>query len=457
MKRIYFIMIILVTASGIIKAQDTDENKLKISGELSSEERFLLSDNRDWVWNENRLTLKINRNITDKSKFNSEIWVRNIGIPDITGSSDLFDKGIVDPINIEIREANIQIYGFLTKNLDIKIGRQIIAWGTADKINPTDNLNPYDLEDILDFGRHRGSDAITANYYFNSDFFIQGVYIPFFQPANMPTGLFADALSQSLDLPDGMTLNNYSDTILMPRYNLKESSTAGVRIKGYTKGIDMSLSYVWGYDGLPVSTLNTITPVDLPGNVDINSRLSCVRNHIIGADFVTSIGGAGFWGEAALFIPDKDVIMTTDLSALYPSSPDPVTVDSTIADKPYVRFILGGDYNFRDGSYINVQYLHGFFHEKGGKNMDDYFFAQYEKKFLNEKLSIAPVGGAFIVSDWKDIKNNSTIVYIPRISYKATDDAEISLSLAVFGGKGDNMFSQFVDYDMFMFGMTYNF
>ena len=70
---------------------------------------------------------------------------------------------------------------------------------------------------------------------------------------------------------------------------------------------------------------------------------------------------------------------------------------------------------------------------------------------------IAPIGGAFIVSDWKNIKDNSTIVYVPQISYKATDDIEISLSLAVFDGKGDNMFSQFNDFDMFMFKMKYNF
>ncbi len=457
MKRKYLLIIILVTVSDIINGQDIEENRLKISGELIADERFLIGDKQDWAWNENRFTLKFDRRITGKSKFNSEIWVRNSGLPDIIGSSDLFNKGIVDPFSMEIREANVQIYEFLTRNLDIKIGRQRIAWGTADKINPTDNLNPFDLEDILDFGRHRGSDAITASYYLNSDFFLQGVYIPYFQPANMPVGLFANALAPVTDLPEGLTLKSISDTLLMPRFNIRESSSAGVRIKGYTKGIDVSLSYVWGYDGLPVSTRNTFIPVDLTGGIDINSRLSFIRTHILGADFATSISGAGFWGEAALYVPDKKVIMTNDLSALYPLSPAPVIVDATIVDKPYVKFILGGDYNFRDGSYVNIQYLHGFFHERGKENLNDYFFIRYEKKFLNEKLMIAPVGGAFIVSNWKKVKDNSTIVYVPQISYKATDDIEISLSLAVFSGKGDNMFSSFNDYDMFMFLMKYNF
>ncbi len=457
MKQRYLLVIILLVISGIVRAQDSDENRVMISGELSTDERFLLGNNHDWAWNENRLTVKLDRNIGGKSKFHSEVWIRNIGLPAPVSSSDLFNKGIVDPLNGELREAYLQVNGFLTKNLDIKFGRQRIAWGTADKINPTDNLNPFDMEDILDFGRHRGSDAITAVYYFTNDFMIQGAYIPFFQPANMPLGMFAGAMSPDMGLPAGMTLKSLSDTLLMPRYNLKESSSAGVKLQGYTGGIDLSLSYVWAYDGLPVATLNTLTPVDPIGGMELASQLSFARVHIVGGDFATSIAGAGFWGEAAMFVPDKKIIMTTDLSALYPLSPVPVTVDSVIIDKPYFKFIVGGDYNFRDGSYINIQYLHGFFHERSSGDLNDYFFVRYEKKFFSDKLTVAPLGGAFIISNWKKVKDNYTIVYVPEVSWQATDDMKISLSLALFDGKGDNLFSKFNEYDLFMFAMKYNF
>jgi len=40
----------------------------------------------------------------------------------------------------------------------------------------------------------------------------------------------------------------------MPKYNLGESSTVGLRFKGFASGVDFSLSYVWGYDGLPYSS-----------------------------------------------------------------------------------------------------------------------------------------------------------------------------------------------------------
>ncbi len=467
MKRIIFyqILAVIMLIPCFVTAQDSmiqnaDEAKLKLSGELLTDQRFLLNKPNNWAWNENRLTLKLDKKIAGISKFHSELWLRNIGLPNAYSLADLYNKGIIDPYNLEIREAYIQVNGFITKNLDIKVGRQRIAWGTADQLNPSDNLNPLDMENILDFGRKRGSDAINLNYYFNSDFSVQGVYLPFFQPANMPIGIFANALMPSIQLPQGLTLKDYTDSIIMPKYNLGESATAGGKFKGMVKGLDFSLSYVWGFDGLPIATLNTITPVDLmKGEININSQLSFIRTHIVSADFATSIGGIGVWGEASVFVPEKDVIMKTDLSALLFMPPASIIQDSLILDKtkPYIKFIVGGDYNFADGSYINLQYLHGFIHEKGKENLNDYFFLRYEKSLLNDKLKIAPIGGAFIVTDWKDIKNNYAIAYIPQIAYKATSDFELTLSTAIFGGQGDNLFVNLKDFNMFIFGIKYNF
>jgi hypothetical protein len=436
------IVIALSISSNIAKAQE-DGNKLKLSGDLLIDQRFLLEDLNDWAWNENRLTLELNKKITGNSKFYSEVWLRNIGLPGINSSADLYNKGIIDPYNLEVREAYVQLFGFLTKNLDVKIGRQRITWGTADKLNPTDNLNPYDLEDVLDFGRHRGSDAISLDYYFNSEFSLQGVYIPFFQPANMPVGTFANALTPSMELPQGMTLMGFTDQINMPQYNLAESSTAGLKFKGFAAGFDFSLSYVWGRDGMPIGIYNTFTPVDTIGGININSQLSFYRTHIFGADLAGSIGGVGVWAEAAAFLPENEVIMTNDLSAMYPMSPVPVTQDTTVLDKKaYVKFVLGADYNFANGAYLNVQYLHGFINERGTDNLNDYFFVQLDKKFFDDKLKIAPLAGGFIVSDWDEVKNNY---------------AEITLSAAIFDGKGNNMFANLADYNMMMFKLKYSF
>lgn len=438
-------------------AQEEDL-KLNLSGELFLDQRFLLESPNDWAWNENRLTINLDKKITQNSKFHSEIWLRNIGLPNIYSSADLYNKGIIDPYNLEVREAYVQLFGFLSKNLDVKIGRQRITWGTADKLNPTDNLNPYDLEDVLDFGRHRGSDAISFDYYLNSDFYLQGAFIPFFQPANMPVGIFANALTPSMEMPVGMTLRGFSDSIAMPRYNLSESSIAGLKFKGFAAGFDFSLSYVWGRDGMPMSTYNTFIPVDAIDGININSELSFFRTHIFGADIAGSIGGAGVWAEAAAFLPERKVTMTNDLSALFPASPVPVTQDTVMLDdKAYVKFVVGIDYNFANGAYLNIQYLHGFMNERGTKNLNDYFFVQLDKRFFDDKLKISPLAGGFIVSDWEDVENNYALVYVPNVSYMATDNAEFTLSAALFKGNGDNLFANLNDYNMMMIKLKYSF
>jgi hypothetical protein len=434
-----------------------EEAKLKLSGEFLSDQRFLFKDDNQWVWNENRLSLNLDKKITDKSAFHTDVWLRNFGLPEYSSASDLYNKGIIDPYDIEIREAYIELPGFLFDNLDMKIGRQRIAWGTGDKLNPTDNLNPYDFEDILDFGRHRGSDAININFYLNDKFSLQGVYIPFWQASNLPVGIFSDVLIQPFVVPEGLILTGLSDTLIMPAYNFAERSVAGFKFKGFAAGFDFSVSYVWGRDAMPYTSYNTFIPVDMLGGIEIHSQLNYARQHVIGFDMAGNIGGIGVWGELAGYLPDTEIHMINDLSALYPFSPEPVLEDSVLLEqKVYTKFVVGADYFFANGSYLNFQYLHGFVHENG-ENLNDYFFLNYEMKFFEDKLLIRPIAAGFILSDWEDISNNYALMYIPEISYQATDNANLSIAGAFFDGKGNTLFSDFSDKNMMMLKFTYNF
>jgi hypothetical protein len=46
-----FLILLLVTVSSITNAQE--ENSLKLSGELLTDQRFLLESPNDWAWKEN--------------------------------------------------------------------------------------------------------------------------------------------------------------------------------------------------------------------------------------------------------------------------------------------------------------------------------------------------------------------------------------------------------------------
>ncbi|MCK4532539.1 hypothetical protein KAU39_02030 [bacterium] len=436
-------MLILISTQ-LTKAQ---ESNLKISGELLTDQRFLLQDQNDWAWNENRLTLNFDKKITDYSKFYGEIWLRNIGLPNISSSADLYNKNIVDPYNLEVREAYVELYGFLLKNLDIKIGRQRIAWGTADKLNPTDNLNPDDLEDIMDFGRKLSTNSMKLTYYLGGYTFT-GVCIPLFTPAVLPSSEWASALSSPISFPDGITLRNFTDSIILPEDNPEESSTLAVKIAGNLLNNDLSVSYFYGRDDLPLINKVEITPITST-TVDIRAEMIYPRMHVIGVDLAGAIGDIGIWTEVACFIPEK-VKMETFTTG--------VGTQTSIAlkEEVYFKHVSGWDYTFKNGLYINSQFLHGFIHERGKSNLEDYFMAGIEKKFFNDELKVKLSFGVEI-KDWDKIENNSATMIFPEVNYYPVDNTEIILGAYLIDGKDTTNFGKVKNNDEVYLKFKYSF
>ncbi|MEE4256021.1 MAG: hypothetical protein V2I47_03200 [Bacteroidales bacterium] len=432
------------------QAQFSDDNKLKLGGYIYIDNRVRTEDGA-WSWNENRLNLELKKNFNNKGAFYSDIWLRSFGFPFLTGTDQLFNTDDVSPYNLQIREAYIDIYDFLLEGLDLRVGRQRIAWGTGDRINPTDNLNSDDLEDIWDFGRHLGSDGFKFDYYF-SDYHLEAVYIPFFTPAVLPRGDWSDAFMPFPDLPPMVELGTLSDSLATPQYKIGESSSYGLKFGGFLLGYDFSLSYVYNRDDFPIQYYNFIT-LNPPNLIDIKSDLFYHRQHVFGADISGAIGSVGIWGELGVFLPEKEVVMTTDLSALGMPPQDSVVLKK----QAYARYVVGMDYTFMDGSYFNFQFFHGFVTERGQGNLNDYFMLAWEKNLFNDKLKIIPLAGAFIVSDWDDIGNNYAWIYSPAISYYPNINTEINLGCRIIDGEGDNTFALVKDYDEIFLSIKFNF
>jgi hypothetical protein len=447
-KSIAMLCLLQAICLATVSAQD---DPLKFSGELYIDNRFRL-DGGTWSWNENRLDLQLDKRFSGKARLHGQVWLRSFGFPLITTTDQLFNKDMTSPYNIDIREAYAEFYGLFTRNLDVKIGRQRIAWGTADRLNPTDNLNAYDLEDIWDFGRHLGSDAIRATYYIH-DFYVEADYIPFFRPAALPVGDWGELMVPSPALPEGFYLAAKSDSVAMPANNLKEGATYGLKAGGYPGGFNFSVSYVYGRDGLPVPYRNTISLYDMEGGLALRTYVLFPRLHIIGADVAGNIGSVGIWAEAALFLPEKEIIMTTDLSAFGLPPVDSVVLEK----KPYVKYVAGMDYTFRGGHYFNLQYLHGFVHERGTGELNDYLVLSYEKLLFQDKLRVKPLTMAFVVTGWNDIRNNYAFVYMPFLDYMPVADVEVSLGVRVITGEGEGLFSGMKAMDEFVFSLRYNF
>jgi hypothetical protein len=174
--------------------------------------------------------------------------------------------------------------------------------------------------------------------------------------------------------------------------------------------------------------------------------------NIAGIDLAGAIGSIGIWAEAALFFPEK-IKMITDLSSLGMGVHESVALDN----KPYIKYVIGMDYTFKNGIYLNIQYLHGFIHERGATNLEDYFMFGLEWKLLDNKLKITPIAGGIEIKEFKDIKNNYAIIYSPMITYYPFDNAEITIGLRLIDGKDTTSFGRVKDYDELFFSLKYNF
>lgn len=429
--------------------------QISLTGYLRTYNRLRLEQDGKLTWNDNMLGLKFEGTPSDNIHYYSEVRLRSFGFPDVHSTSDLQrrEKDLVQSWGLEFREAYVDVYGFITEDLDLRIGRQRIVWGTADKLNPTDNLNPDDLEDIFDFGRHLGSNAIMASYYWN-DFTFYGVYIPVFTPAVFPFGEWANAFSPPVDLPPGTQLGEFEDSVILPENKLSETSCFGFKTATNLFNYDLSLSYYYGRDDIPLFSSINLTPVDTLGTLDAHAELLYPRMQVVGADLAGSIGDVGVWAEGALFLPDK---YYNNITFPHPQYGLVTQKETALDDDPYLKFVVGGDYTFKNGWYVNGQYMHGFIHESGSKNLNDYFLLSFEKKFMNDELKIIPLGFALSVTDWDDIENNYGFAGGPEIDYYPVDALEISVGAYIIDGKGQNLFSQVKDLDEFFFKVTYDF
>ena len=428
------------------KAEDVD-----IGGYILTDWRARTSDGQ-LLWNENRLNLEFDASPAGNAHVFAQVWVRGFGGTMAKSTADLMghDKRKSNPWDLILREAYVDLYEFLSPNLDVRIGRQRITWGTGDEINPTDNLNPDDLEDIWDFGRHIPTTSALVKYYWD-EVTIYGVFIPSFTPATFPPPDWAAALAGSLPaLGSDIVPSAVSDELDLPGRSLKEQTSAAIKVSRTVLNYDLSVSCYTGRSDFPVIKKVVLTP-DGSGGVEAHNTLVFPRMDVLGADMGGAIGDVGVWAEAGVFFPE-DVRATVDASAVGGD----VSEFVTLPDDPFVRFVIGGDYTFSNGIYVNGQFIHGFVHELGRDALNDYLVGGVEKKFRNETIKLT-LAAALEVPDITDPEDNYAIVGMPEFAYYPWDGSEVKIGAHLIGGSGQTNFGQLTGMDEVYLAFKYAF
>ena len=200
--------------------------------------------------------------------------------------------------------------------VDVRLGRQIIAWGRADRINPTDNLTPRDFTLLVtdDDDQRRGTTSIRAGAVIG-DVALTAVWLPEFIPDTIPIRPLGPGVRLRERLP-GQPAGQWA---------LKVEQTGKVG--------EWSVSYFDGFDLRPDLAVDRIQP----SGADLLLRHHRVR--IVGADAATTIDRFGLRGEAAY------------------TRTDDVEGDDPRVKNPFLFMVVGVEREVLESLNVTVQYL----------------------------------------------------------------------------------------------------
>jgi len=443
-------------------------SSVDISGYVENETRAIIDKEKsnDLTKNESLLDLKFETSPSDTLEGYAELKIRYFAFSGedypyfskenrITSDYNLLeDVDTVNQVILELKEAYITKYDFLVKGVDFIIGKRIIKWGTADGINPSDNINPPNLEYPLSFKDKLGVNALELRLNFSEDVVLAIVGVPSFTPPVMPLSIFnaiiEEKLSSALPSPPQ---NGFDYEVDLPERNMKESGKAGARFSFKLFNTDFSLGYLYTRDNFPVVYKMEITSTTPPAINSVKVYYTFPYYHIGSFDFSTELFEIGFWGEVAAFFPEdinqEKVFMGTNS---YP-----------LLDKehPFVRWIAGMDYTFANGLYVNFQYLHGFFMErrhydynqqKWVDDLGDYLIFRIEKKFFEDtlKISVASIYEVrkVAIDMFKDDRDIKTAYMInPEVIYMPEDNLKFILGCFIIDGDKDTTLYGFSNID----------
>ena len=248
------------------------------------------------------------------------------------------------------------------QNADIRFGQQFIFWGTADWVNPTDVINPWDFANISgEIEDYRLPVIALSVQGYLGELTLQGVLIPGFTPAIVP--LPPDAL------------------VYYPKMGYDQPQW-GFRLTSYMGNTDFSISYYNGYDNMA-----SVRP-----GMDYTSAQPTLVNQVnyhpiqmFGLDFVRPTGAWNIKGEAA-----------------YLKTADDGGNDVFIANSN-IQTVLGVDYIWSEDLSLSLQYIN--------QLLIDYVYS-------NEQAAIGLMGLSEYITAPEEVSHSlSTMISWSPINY----------------------------------------
>ncbi len=473
-----FVLLILVGMPCAVQAG------MELNGTVATENYLGLREGGFYNFrNANWFGLKVRGNPSEHVAAMAEFELRNTNFTRVQTIDELWDRSQTDPVSWRVRDAYVDIYGFLLDGglfvLDIRAGKQHIAWGTGDGFNPSNPFDPFDLENPLAFDQRMGNVALKATLYVGDEWFnIEGVVAPRFLPSMLPVDLFlgddplANPLMPRFDLaamlPQGM--EGFQILVLPPGYDVLRTVTpaaevgnvqAGARLRFSLLDLDCSLSYAHARQSMPVPTKVQAT-AGVPGCPEGQANCLAVqmddveliypRVDVIGLNLRGDLAGIGVWAEVALMLPEQ---INTEILTEVPLLGETAMELEAISDEPFTKWVLGAEYTFPGGFYTNLQWVHGLFVEMTGHRLHDYLFLVLRQSLLSDRLNFElSLGGELDTT-----LGRSALAGLGQImlTYKPFDGSQVSLGYVLARGEAETSLEMFEALDQAFFRVRADF
>jgi hypothetical protein len=301
----------------------------------------------------------------------------------------------------------------------VRLGRQIVAWGRADRINPTDNLTPRDFTLLVpeDADQRLGTAAVSATYTIG-DFSVAALWLPEFIPHTIPVEPLEPPISLRKRVPDGP----------VSQWALKIDRTA--------RGVDWSVSYFDGFDLFPDLGIDRVSPA----GVELIFRHHRIR--VVGADVATAVGPYALRGEVA-----------------YTFTEDPRGRKIDVKN-PFWFVVLGGDRTVAADVNVNVQYIFRYivnFERPNDIADPSQRGVAIQQALINNQLDRVQHAAAIRISrKWLNENLEGEIAAIlgftrldyairPKVTYAITDTWRLTVGGDVFNGPEPSFFRRLHD------------
>jgi hypothetical protein len=165
-----------------------------------------------------------------------------------------FTDDLRDAYESEVEWRDTYVLASPFKNLDIKLGRQIVVWGKSDFIRVTDVLNPLDLREpgLTDLEDLRLPLAMARIDYYVGDWSVTAIAIPEIRFNKTPE-FGSDFYPQIMPLPHEDRPDSGGD-----------NTELALAINGIFSGWDISFYWADVYNDLPHAALKSVNVIGPP-------------------------------------------------------------------------------------------------------------------------------------------------------------------------------------------------